>query len=88
MDLREFHRRLMERRMRGETQPAGSDPALVQRLGRVKREMILAVLSVRRSDGSEGDFTSLVRFPKAPKPTLNRSAIAIPLDPDSGDIER
>ena len=87
MDLRKLHRRLMERRMRGKTPLASTDVELAEALARWERE-ILAVLSARRSDGSDGDFTSLVRCPKAPKPTLNRSAIAIPLDPDSGETER
>jgi hypothetical protein len=69
----------MARLMAEHTRSASNNAELVEAVARVEREMIR--LALGELGEGEGDDSSLVRCPKKPKPTLNRSAVAIPMDP-------
>jgi len=79
----------MEREMGDRAQSEEGQREIAEAVGRVERELIRAILGERRrSDGSDGDFTSSVRCPKIPKPTPNQSAVAVRLDTGLVDDER
>jgi len=65
--------------MAEQTQSATNAAELAEAVGRVEREMIR--LALGDSGGDQGDLSSLVRHPTAPRPRPNRSAIAIPFEP-------
>ena len=87
MDLAEFRRRLKELRLDDKKPRPEGLAEYLQALLRLEREALVALGRRRPRDGGEGDRSSLVRHPTRPKPSLRRSAVAIPLDSASDDAE-
>jgi hypothetical protein len=83
MDLAEFRRRLMALRLDDKKPASQARAEYIAALLDLEREELNALSRWRPPDGGEGDRSSLVRHPNAPKPVPNQSSIALsPPDAD------